>query len=260
MSADDYTALRDGGGMPRGQKRTYRMAFEMPPPQLLHAYGRANYSTMDDADVRIHLRHPLHTGAASMTEYTSEDAETRGIAVNHWLRSLLEYLEYQLTDEGISRNKSFMNENLYISFTAEIERIMPHVRRCMAPDRRMPETPTLRSGASTSSIVATAAVRENDLNASAQVLHSWADPQKPSCIRRTLEYQGCGGLPYVASVHQLVTQCFLQYGNAGHRKIAAGGRVSVTEFQEAVRERYVRKNGIINQEENIDDFTVAALG
>ena len=258
MSADDDTALRDGG-MPRGQKRTNRMAFEMPPPQLLHAYGRANYSTMDDADVWIHLRHPLHTGAASMTEYTSEDAETRGIAVNHWLRSLLEYLEYQLTDEGISRNNFFMNENLYISFTAEIERIMPHVRRCMAPDRRIPETPTLRSGVY-SRIVATEVVRENDLNASAQVLHSWADPQKPSCIRRTLEYQGCGGLPYVASVHQLVTQCFLQYGNAGHRKIAAGGRVSVTEFQEAVRERYVRKNGIINQEENIDDFSVAALG
>ena len=30
MSADDYTALCDGG-MPRGQKRTYRMASEMPP-------------------------------------------------------------------------------------------------------------------------------------------------------------------------------------------------------------------------------------
>ena len=79
-------------------------------------------------------------------------------------------------------------------------------------------------------------------------------PNRPRIFRKPINQR------HVASVHQLATQCFLQYGNAGHRKIAPGGRVSVSEFQEAVRERYVRNNGIINQEENIDDSSVEALG
>ena len=234
------SALPDHG-MDCGQKRALLRSYETPPMQFLNPSGRAKYSTMEDAEVWRNLRQPLKTGAAFMTEYASPNAGARGIAAKRWLKSLLEYLEYQLTDEGIERNKFIMKESLYNTFIAEIERIIPHVRFCLAPT------------VTASGIVGTQYLLYC-LNASAQVLHSWADPENPSCIRRILSYQGCGGLTYVASVQQLVTQCFLQYGNAGHRKIAAGGRVSVTEFQEAVRERYVRKNGIINQEENIDDF------
>ena len=52
-----------------------------------------------------------------------------------------------------------------------------------------------------------------------------------------LNYQGGGGLPYVASVHQFITQCFMVYGNTGHEE-QNEGRVSVSEFQEAIRERH----------------------
>ena len=72
-----------------------------------------------------------------------------------------------------------------------------------------------------------------------------------------LNYQGGGGLPYVASVHQLMTQCFLVCGNTGHADQATGGRVSPTDFQEAVRERHrIGHNGISagTTEEAANDF------
>ena len=244
VAADDFSsapaAPAPNAGMDRGIKRNWCKAFETPPPQLLNAYGRAKYATMKDAEVWQHARQPLKTGADSMTEYASLLAERRGIGANRWPKSLLDYLEYQLCDEGVARNKFIMKTEVYTLFYDEIKRMMPHVRVCLAPKKvSIPQgASSLRSSASSSSIASTPPTPDNDLNASALALYEWVDPTKQSRIRMMLNYQGGGGLPYVASVHQLMTQCFLVYGNTGHEDQAAGGRVSVTEFQEAVRERH----------------------
>ena len=58
-----------------------------------------------------------------------------------------------------------------------------------------------------------------------------------------LNLQSCGGLPYVASVHHLVTQFFREYRNKKHQDDIT---VSVTEFQVAIKERHrIGDDGIV---------------
>ena len=63
-----------------------------------------------------------------------------------------------------------------------------------------------------------------------------------SHIRMMLNYQGCGGLPYVTSVQHLVTQCFRTYGTKKHQDEPS---VLLFEFQDAIKERHrIGDNGI----------------
>ena len=69
-----------------------------------------------------------------------------------------------------------------------------------------------------------------------------------------LQWQGCGGLPYVASVHHRATQCFRYQGNAKHEAGKSQTGVSLEEWQEAVRERHrVGSSGI---DEGLPDQSV----
>ena len=88
-----------------GQKRVWVKAFETPPNQMLNSYGLAKYVTMDDKVVWHAMTQPLKSGALYMTEYASETAERRGVACNRWLKSLLDYLQYQLTPAIKKKNK-----------------------------------------------------------------------------------------------------------------------------------------------------------
>ena len=71
-----------------------------------------------------------------------------------------------------------MNTEVYTSFYAEITRMLPHVRVCLAPKKvSIPQgASSLRSSATSSGIPAVAAVEAGALNASALALYEWVDP------------------------------------------------------------------------------------
>ena len=63
-------------------------------------------------------------------------------------------------------------------------------------------------------------------------------------------HQGGGGMPFVASSHPRVLQCFRFHGNLKHE---SGGHVSLEEFQRAVRARHcATPPGESMQTNNID--------
>ena len=53
-----------------------------------------------------------------------------------------------------------------------------------------------------------------------------------------LQWQGAGGLPYVASVHHRATQCFRYEGNSKHDDGKQQKGITLEEWQEAVKERH----------------------
>ena len=99
----------------KGQKRVWVKAFETPLNHMLNSYGLAKYVAMDDKAIWNAMTQPLKSGTLYMTEYASETAERRGIACNRWLKSLLDYLEYQNADDIKKRNKYILNDPIFTS-------------------------------------------------------------------------------------------------------------------------------------------------
>ena len=110
MTANDFSDMASvlpitpikGGD--QGQKRPWLKVFETPPAQLLNAYGRAKYTKTSDKDMWVHMSQPLKSGAAYMSELCSDQAERRGIGLNHWLHAMVSYCQYQLTTEARAQN------------------------------------------------------------------------------------------------------------------------------------------------------------
>ena len=153
-------------------------------------------------------------------------SEERIVALmNRWLKSLYDYLVYQRTVEQKRKNKFILNDNVYDMFHAEIDKILPSVEYCLAP--------------------AAAEVSGRDpaeLDRHAVVLHKLVDPTEVSRILMMLNFQGRGGSPYLAFVHQRVTQCFRQYGNMEDQDDPI---LCISEFQTAIKECLrVGDNGI----------------
>ena len=82
----------------KGQKRSYLLAFETLPAQMLNVYGRAKWADMDDESVWKHMCEPLKTGGEYMTEYCSMDPDRRGVAFNRFCLSMvpLQYIVFIL--------------------------------------------------------------------------------------------------------------------------------------------------------------------
>jgi len=250
----DTTGIKGAG---KGIKRTWLKAFETAPAQMLCAYGLAKHATLSNEAVWDAVAQPLKSGALFMTEYADEDAERRGVAINRWLKSLYDYLQYQKTPAQKKKNEFIIKENVCAMFYDEIERLLPSVEYCLAPKRQGVSSgaASLRSSAAAVAEVVSTARDPAELERHAAILYKWLDPTKVSRIRMMLSYQGCGGLPYVASVHQLVTACFREYGNKHHQ--CTNGNVSEVDFQDAVMERHrIGDNGISGSSvARADDFS-----
>ena len=229
--------MANAEAFPLGRKGIRNLeAFETAPSQMLSTSGLARYCIMSDEEVWDGVAQPLKSGAEYMTEYASKEVERRGIGINRWLKSLYDYLEYQRTDEQKKKNKFIVKENVYDMFYAEIDKILPSVEYCLAPKKAavVSGAASLRSSAAPAQ--APVSMRTStELDRHAEVLFKFVDPTQVSRIRMMLNFQGGGGLPYCASVHHLVTQCFRQYGNKKHQDDPA---VSVSEFQAAIKERH----------------------
>ena len=81
-------------------------------------------------------------------------------------------------------------------------------------------------------------VKMEELEKHVLVRYEWLDSKKPSRIRMMLQWQGAGGLPYVASVHHRATQCFRYEGNSRHKPDTQHKSITAVEWQQAVKERH----------------------
>ena len=146
MVLGDFAALQGGepAAPPEKKPRTeasreprpWLRVFETLPPQMLNAYGVAQYSQLSDKEVWGHMVMPLVTGAMFMTEYASKDEERRGVAINRWLMSVLLWCQYQKQSEVMTQNK-FILGSKYEEVYAEIERVYPSLESCLAPKKSL---------------------------------------------------------------------------------------------------------------------------
>jgi hypothetical protein len=134
-------ATEKGGGKrmrrtsPDGEQRTWLRVYETLPAQMLNAYGIGRYSQLTDQAVWEHLTKPLKTGAAYMTEYASKDGERRGIAINRWLLSVLNFCQYQKQSTTQMQNESILKDKMCKEVYAEIDKILPALVYCLAPKK-----------------------------------------------------------------------------------------------------------------------------
>ena len=185
------------------------------------------------------MNEPQKTGAKYMAEYASADAERRGVAINRWLQPVLEFCEYQKTDSVTKQNRYIMQDKIQQELYEDIDAILPALEYCLAPKKVMEKkgASMLRSPGN-QSIAASGAKDTQELNKYAKDLYEWMDVKKASRIRMMLQWQGAGGLPYVASVHHLAKQCFRYQGNAKHEGGKQQKGITLEEWHEAVKERH----------------------
>ena len=96
IALPEATTPSDGSGKGKkrdaeGSEREYLKIYETVPCRMLHAYGIAKYLKLSDETVWASMSEPLKTGSTYMTEYASEDASRRGVAINRWLQPLVDY-------------------------------------------------------------------------------------------------------------------------------------------------------------------------
>ena len=80
--------------------------------------------------------------------------------------------------------------------------------------------------------------KPEELERHAQILYEWLDTARPSRIRMIIQWQGAGGVPYVASTHHRATQCFRYLGNSQHYAAPHQKQITLREWQEAILERH----------------------
>ena len=231
----------------QGSQRVYLKVYETLPCQLLNAYGMAKYPKLSDSAAWAAMCEPLKSGANFMTEYASPQAERRGVAVNRWLQCVLEFCQYQKMTEVQKQNTLIMQEKIRQELYDEIERILPALEYCLAPRKAFEKKGAcmLRSAARPLQPAERQTKDREQLDRYAKELYEWVDTSRVSRIRMMLQWQGGGGLPYVASVHHRATQIFRYHGNSKHEAGKSQTGVSLEEWQEAVRERHrVGSSGI----------------
>ena len=179
----------------QGTKRKWLKAFETAPAQLLNVYGPAKCARMADEDVWHQLKQPTNN-AEYATELASPDAERRGIGLNRWLQVMVVFCEYQLREDITKHNKIVMNETVCNELYAEIERILPSLKYCLAPKKVSLKhgTSSLRSGPEDTA----GAVKEvSQLATHTKTLYEWIDVLPKSKIRMLINWQAAGGTSFV---------------------------------------------------------------
>ena len=103
------------------------------------------------------------------------------------LKSLLDFLQYRLDIFTKKRNQAIMKENLFNQLYAEIDRILPSVEYCLAPNEVSVAQGAEALRASVAGQVSTIAKDPRRLDRHAKILYEWLDPEKQSHIRMLLQ-------------------------------------------------------------------------
>ena len=264
VDADDFAALKTpassvsagsaGASLVskgKGEKRTWLMAFETMPAQMLNVYGAATFPQLKDEEVWKHLNAPQKTGAVYMTEYCSKEDDRRGIANNRWQHSQLLFCKYQQDATVKEQNRFVLSPVVFKELYEEIDRILPSLEYCLAPKKTFEKkdgAASLRTAGVSSMDVSQPAKDPAELDRHGAALYEWVKKDNPSRIRMLQNFQACGGLSFVASVHHRATRCFMYRGNAVHTPDAP--EVSLTEFQQCIKARHAVGSRGMEQDHN----------
>ena len=262
--ADDFVALQTPASVSqaessasvskgKGTKRTWLMAFETMPAQMLNVYGPATFPQLKDEEVWKHLNTPQKTGAIYMTEYCASDVERRGIAVNRWQHSQLLFCKYQRQQSVKDQNKFVLAPTVFDELYKEIDRIQPSLEYCLAPKKTFEKkdgAASLRTAGVSSMEVAAPQKDPGELDRHGKILYDWVKKENPSRIRMLQNYQACGGLSFVASVHHRATRCFMYCGNSVHTPHSP--EVSLSAFQECIKARHAAGSRGMEQDQNVE--------
>ena len=175
--------------------------------------------------------------------------------INRWLHSIIGFMEYQQSEEGKLRN-SILKDEHYDELYAEIDRMLPYLKNCLAPKKVAKKTgaQSLRSGIDSAGPAAS--MDEAKIKAAASHVYDWLDHKKPSKVRMLATYQAAGGQSFVCHVFHRAVQSFLQYGESNH---ASGkGPVSKESFTSAIVCRHSQGNsGIFETDSSGIDFDLS---
>ena len=144
-----------------------------------------------------------------------------------------------------------MNENVCKELYAEIERILPSLKYCLAPEKvsKKHGTSSLRSGTE-------GTVEEvkdvSTLATHAKTLYEWLDVSPKSKIRMLMNWQAAAGISFVACTHHRSVQCFRYHGNTSDDETE--GVVTLAEFQESIKIRHQQGASGINVDPQSNDF------
>ena len=106
------------------------------------------------------------------------------------------------------------------------------------------------TSASSSGVAGDCAKSPEELQKHSKIVYDWLK-RPTSRIRMLINFQGAGGLPFVAQAHHRVAQGFVYHGNSTH----GGTEVSLQQFQEAVLARHkLGDSGISEACEDSNDF------
>ncbi len=120
-----------------------------------------------------------------MTEYAATDPELRGTATNRWLQVQIAFCKQQQSVSQREKNAFLMLPDKLASLYDEIDRILPSLEYCLAPNRSSPTSGSsaLRSGVAVSETSSAVARDPPELDRHAKIVYGWLDIKTASYIR-----------------------------------------------------------------------------
>jgi hypothetical protein len=220
----------------KGASREYLKVFETLSPQLLNAYGESKFMKMEDKAVWEEFCKPLKSGAPYMTEFCDAKVDRRGIGANRWIMSLVQWVKYQISEEGKKHNDLILKADVCTELYKEIAMVLPALEYCLAPKKAKEGSgaSALRSQVSTVEKVSERDPAELDKHA--KVLYDWLDKDKRSYVRMMVAFLAEGGLSFNAVAYHRSARCFRYYGNLA--RTPDKPEVSLDEFQECIKVRH----------------------
>ena len=210
--------------------------YETLPPQMLNAYGMAGFHRMPHEKVWEEMSKPLKTGAKYMTELCSDNVERRGVGINRFEQTLVEFLKYQMSEVVKKQNELILRPEVFTKVYQEIEVVHDAAVYCLASKKTVEKTGAAGLRVSASQVESPNQKTSEELKKYSDILFRWLT-LPTSRLRMLMQWQGAGGLPYVAYCHLLGVQCFMQFGNKYHEHIP-GNSISHEEFQNCIVKRH----------------------
>ena len=115
------------------EPREFLRVWETAPARALNAVGPSAMPGLSDEQVWDENIKPQAGGAVFGTELASPKNERRGIGLNRWMKSEVEYIEFETTAERQRINEFMLSKDVCEGFYAEANRILPSLKYCLAP-------------------------------------------------------------------------------------------------------------------------------
>ena len=208
----------------------------------MNAYGRGKWDEMPSHELWGLCNVAQKTGAIYATELCSDSEERRGVGINRWLQSQIQFAEYCKAEK--TTLEICMKPDVVNKLFKEIDALLPAMKAIMAPkkEHKKDGVDALRGSVADGRSV----VSDTVLNEHAKTVWDFINPAEKNVFRATQFLFGGGGSSHVASSHHRAMLGFVLHGNALHQQ-RQGDAVTLEEFQAALRARH--HQGPVDEEE-----------